>query len=83
MAYKEMFFVQVFEIDSKNRLIGGRSYSLPSADEAKLKASWLSQKVAGVVAFSQLVDDKAHDAEEPVLLAFHGRVPPEARAAAA
>jgi hypothetical protein len=29
-----------------------------------------------------MVDDKASDAEEPVLLACYGRVPPEARAAA-
>lgn len=83
MAWKEMFFVQVFEIDGKNRLIGGRTYSLPDAEEAKVKARWLAEKVTGVVAFSQMVDDEAQDAEEPVLLAIHGRVPPEARAAAA
>lgn len=82
MAYKQMFFVQVFGIDSKNRLIGGPSYSVPDEDEARLKAKFLSEKVVGVVAFSQMVDQDAADAEEPVLLAIYGRVPAEARAAA-
>lgn len=83
MAYKEMFFVQVYGIDSKNRIVGGRSYTVEDEIAAKARAKYLSEKVAGVVAFSQMVDDKAGDAEEPVLLAFYGRVPPEARAAAA
>jgi hypothetical protein len=83
MAYKEMFFVQAFEVTEKNLLVGGRSYTVADEAEAKRKAQWLSEKVPGVVAFSQMVDDKAGDAEEPVLLAFYGRVPPEARAAAA
>jgi hypothetical protein len=51
-------------------------------EEAKLKARWLSEKAIGVVAFAQMVDEKAGDAEEPTLLPFYGRVPPEARAAA-
>ncbi len=83
MAYKQMFFVQVFDVDNKNRLVGGRSYVVSDPEEAKRKALWLSEKVTGVVAFSQMVDDKAADAEEPVLLALYGRVPAEARAAAA
>jgi len=83
MAYKQMFFVQVFCLDSKNRLIGGQSYSVVDAEEAQRKARWLSEKVTGVVAFSQMVEDRSGDVEEPVLLAFHGRVPAEARAAAA
>jgi hypothetical protein len=82
MAYKEMFFVQVFEFDGKKRLIAGRSYPVTSEEEAKRKASWLSDKVPGVVAFRQMVDEEAADAEEPVLLIFYGRVPPEVRAAA-
>lgn len=82
MSYKEMFFVQVFTTDSKGRLVGGRSYSLPDAHEAMLKAKWLSEKVIGVVAFSQMVDEKAGDADEPTLLVFYGRVPDEARAQA-
>jgi len=82
MAYKEMFFVQVFEIDAKNRLSGGRSYVEPDAESAKRKAQWLSEKVTGVVAFTQIVDDKTGDGEDPVLLAHYGRVPPEARSAA-
>jgi hypothetical protein len=81
MAYREMFFVQVFGIDSKNRVVGGRSYTLEDEEAAKVKAKYLSEKVAGVVAFSQMVDEKAADAEDPVLLAFYGRVPPEACAA--
>jgi len=82
MAYKQMHFVQVFGIDGKNRLIGGRSYSVADADEARLKAKFLSEKVVGVVAFSQMVDQDAGDAEEPILLAHYGRIPDEARAAA-
>lgn len=83
MAYKQMFFVQVYGIDSKNRIVGGRSYTVEDEIAAKVKAEYLSNKVVGVVAFSQMVDEKAADAEEPILLAFYGRVPPEARAAAA
>ncbi|MBN8968969.1 MAG: hypothetical protein J0G95_10970 [Rhizobiales bacterium] len=82
MAYQQMFFVQVFGIDSKNRLVGGPSYSVADENEALLKANLLSEKVIGVVAFSQMVDQEAGDADEPVLLAFYGRVPAEARAAA-
>lgn len=81
MAYKELHFVQVFEIDNKNRLIGGRSYIEPDAESARRKARWLSEKTTGVVAFSQLVDEEAGDVEEPMLLAYYGRVPPEAKAA--
>jgi len=43
----------------------------------------MGEQFAGVVAFSQMVDDSAHDAEEPVLLAAYGRVPPEAGTVAA
>lgn len=82
MAYQQMFFVQVFGIDSKNRLVGGRSYSVGSEDEAKAKAKFLSERAIGVVAFSQMVDKDGGDAEDPVLLARYGRVPAEARAAA-
>lgn len=81
MAYKEMFFVQVYGVDGKNRIVPGRSYACADADGAKVKAKWLAEKSAGVVAFSQMVDNEAGDAEEPVLLAHYGRVPPEARAA--
>lgn len=83
MAYKQMFFVQVFGIDSKNRIVGGRSYTVSDETAAKVKARYLSERVAGVVAFSQMVDETAQDVEEPVLLACYGRVPPEASAAAA
>ncbi len=82
MAYKLMFFVQVFEVTKKNKLVGGRSYEVASEEAAMLKARFLSEKVAGVVAFSQMVDAEAADAEDPVLLAHFGRVPAEARAAA-
>lgn len=82
MAYKELHFVQVFEIDNKNMLIGGRSYIEPDAETARRKAQWLSGRATGVVAFSQLVDEEAGDTEEPMLLAHYGRVPPEARAIA-
>lgn len=83
MAYKQMFFVQVFEVDAKKRLVDGRSYEVKSEAEAKRKAEFLSAKVVGVVAFSQMVDHVAGDAEEPTLLAYYGRVPAEARSAAA
>lgn len=82
MAYKEMFFVQVFEVGAKNRLVAGRSYEVTNADDAKRKANYLAEKVPGVVAFSQMVDAEAGDAEDPTLLAFYGRVPDEARAQA-
>jgi len=61
----------------KGRRGGGRR-----EDHAKRRASWLAEKCIGVVAFSQMVDKEGADAEEPVLLAYHGRVPPEAKAAA-
>lgn len=83
MAYKEMFFVQVFEIDRKNRLVGGRSYECSDAEHADRKAKLLSEKVPGVVAFRQMVDNDAGVAEEPSLIAFHGRVPAEVKEARA
>lgn len=83
MAYKEMFYVQVFEINRKNQLVGGRSYACDDAEHADRKARLLSEKVAGVVAFSQMVDENAGDAEEPTLIAFHGRVPSEVKEARA
>lgn len=82
MAYKEMFFVQVFEVGAKNRLVEGRIYDVASAEDAQRKARYLADSVPGVIAFSQIVDAEAEDAHEPVLLAYHGRVPDEARAAA-
>jgi hypothetical protein len=82
MAYKEMFFVQVFEVRGQSRLIAGRIYEVSSAQEAQRKARYLAESVPGVIAFSQMVDAEADDAEEPVLLAYHGQVPDEARAAA-
>ncbi len=83
MAYKQMFFVQVFGINGKNRLVDLRTYEVRDADEAKLKASWLAGKSVGVVAFAQMVDVEAADAQEPELLAFHGRVPREVKDRAA
>lgn len=82
MSYKEMFFVQTFGISAKNKIVQGRSYPCNSADEATRKAEYLADKVTGVVAFSQMVDETAQDAEEPILLAYHGRVPCEAKIAA-
>ena len=82
MAFKQMFFVQVYGIDRKNRIVGGRSYSVSDEGSAKLKAQSLSERVTGVVAFSQMVDDAAQDAEDPVLILALGRVPPEAKAGA-
>lgn len=82
MAFKPMFFVQIFGIDSKNRLVGGRSFAVADAVVAVQKAKALSENVVGVVAFAQMVDQDAGDAEEPTLLALFGRVPAEARAVA-
>lgn len=83
MACKEMFFVQVFEVGVKNRLIAGRIYDVATAEDAQRKARHLAERVLGVIAFSQIVDAEAEDAHEPVLLACHGRVPKEAKAHAA
>jgi hypothetical protein len=81
MAYRQFYFVQVYGIDAKNRIVGGRSYTVPDETAAKVKAKYLSERSAGVVAFSQMVDEGAMDTEEPVLLASYGRVPDEAKAA--
>ncbi|BEV44807.1 hypothetical protein [Afipia carboxidovorans] len=81
MTYKEMFFVQVFEIGAKNRLIPGRVYEVSSKIEAERKAGRLADRVPGVIAFSQLIDTEIEDAHEPVVLAHYGQVPDEARAA--
>lgn len=83
MTYKMMYFVQVYEVTKKNKLVGARSYQVASEETATLKAQLLSEKVAGVVAFSQMVDADAAIAEDPVMLAHFGRVPAEVRAAAA
>jgi len=82
MAYKQLFFVQVFDIDRKNRIIERCSYVVDDEDVARAKAKNLSEVAMGVIAFAQLVDDAAQDAEDPVLLAAYGRVPPEVRSAA-
>jgi hypothetical protein len=82
MAYREMFFVQTFILTTKNKLIPGRIIPTIDAGHASRLAGAISEHHAGVVAFSQLVDEKADDAQEPVLLARYGKVPPEARAAA-
>lgn len=83
MAYKEMFFVQVFEYGPKDRLIMGRCFEGADANEAQRKAQRLADYVPGVIAFSQMVDAQAADSEEPTLLAFYGHVPAEVRGAAA
>lgn len=83
MAYKELFFAQVFAFDKKNRLIAGRIYRAASAEEAKRKACRLADVHIGTIAFSQNIDEQADDAQEPILLAYHGSVPPEAMADAA
>jgi hypothetical protein len=83
MACKLMFFVQVYEVTKKNKLVGGRSYEVASEEAAVIKARFMSEKAAGVVAFSQMVNIEIGDAEDPVLLAHFGRVPDEARSDAA
>lgn len=83
MAYKEMFFVQLFGYNSKNRLVAGAVYHANNAEHAIDRARRYSEQGApGVIAFSQMIDEKAEDAEEPALLAWFGHVPAEARAAA-
>lgn len=81
MAFTEMFFVQVFDFDHKKRLVAGRVYPASDASDAIGKARALAATAPGAVAFTQMVDQEAEDAEEPILLAYHGSVPPEARAA--
>lgn len=82
MAYKEMFFVQVYEFDKKGRLALGRSYECDDAEHAKRRAETASIKLPGAIAFSQMVNAEIGDAEEPTLLAVYGQVPKEVRAAA-
>lgn len=80
MAYKEMFFVQVFGMSSKNRLSLLATYHANNAEHAVARASAYAERGApGAIAFSQMIDDKAEDALEPTLLASFGHVPPEAR----
>lgn len=83
MAYKEMYFVQVFGLNSKNRLTLLATHHANNADHAVARAgAYAEQGVPGAIAFSQMVDDKAEDALEPTLLASFGTVPPETRVAA-
>lgn len=82
MAYKEMYFVQVFGLNNKKRLSLVATYPADTADRAVARASAYADRGApGAVAFSQMIDEKAEDALEPTLLASFGNVPPEARAA--
>jgi len=83
MACQELYFVQVFDITPKNKLVPGPSFQVSSADEARAKAERLSQNRIGVVAFAQQIDKDTGDADEPYLLAHYGRIPPEAQAMAA
>jgi hypothetical protein len=83
MTYREMFFVQTFGLTTKNKLVPGRIVPAIDANHASRLAGLISEHHAGVLAFSQMVDEAADDAQEPVLLARYGAVPPEARAAAA
>lgn len=83
MAYKEMFFVQTFGFAAKNRLTLLATYPAIDKDHAVAKAEGYARRgVPGVIAFSQMVDEKAEDALEPTLLASLGSVPPEAKRAA-
>lgn len=83
MAYKEMFFVQTFGFTAKNRLMLMNTYSANSTDHAIMRAEAYSARgTPGAIAFSQMVDSEADDAQEPTLLAAFGSVPPEAKAAA-
>lgn len=83
MAYKELYFIQVFGLNSKKRLSLLATYHANNADHAVLRASaYADRGVPGVIAFSQMVDEQAADAMEPTLLASFGQVPPEAMAAA-
>lgn len=81
MAYKEMFFVQVFGYSAKNRLVLLATYPAKDAAHAVERARAYSERgQPGALAFSQMVDEKAEDALEPSMLVFFGHVPPEARA---
>lgn len=83
MAYKEMFFVQIFGYNSKNRLVAGAIYHANNADHAIERARRYSEQGSiGVIAFSQMIDEKAEDSEEPTMLAWFGHIPAEARMAA-
>ncbi len=82
MAYKELFFVQVFGISSKNRITSVATYFAIDADHAIQRASaYAAGGAPGAIAFRQMIDEKAEDALEPTLLAAFGSVPEEARAA--
>ncbi|HEY0218794.1 MAG TPA: hypothetical protein VGC26_03340 [Afipia sp.] len=82
MAYKELFFVQVFGISSKNHITSVATYYAIDAGDAVRRASSYAERGApGAIAFSQMIDEKADDALEPTLLAAFGNVPEEAKAA--
>lgn len=82
MAYQEMYFVQLFGLTAKNRLSLVATYHANNAEHAVARAqAYFDRGVAGAIAFSQMVDEKAEDAQEPALLAAFGRVPEEAKAA--
>ena len=76
MAYQEMYFVQLFGLTAKNRLSLVATYHANNAEHAAARAqAYFDRGVAGAIAFSQLVDETAEDAQEPTLLAAFGRVP--------
>lgn len=79
MAFRQMFFVQVYDLTEALRLTMGQRYEADDFEHAKLKARSLALKSDGVVAFSQMVDAATGDSEEPELVAVHGAVPIEAR----
>ena len=82
MAYKEMFFVQTFGLNQKNRLTLLATYHANNPDHAVARAQGYAERgLPGAIAFAQMVDEGAEDSLEPVLLASFGHVPPEARVA--
>lgn len=80
MAYREMFFVQLFGLTAKNRLSLIATYHANNAEHAAARAqAYFARGAAGAIAFSQMVDEQDEDVQEPTLLAAYGRVPEEAR----
>lgn len=79
MAYKELFFAQPFEINAKFQMLPGASYECDDASHAIRRAKAFSEKTSGAIAFSQMVETRTGDAEEPTILFVSGCVPKAAR----
>lgn len=68
------FVVQSFERGKNGAVIANTPVQVVSAEHAERLAARLSEKKAGVVAFSRTGDPSTGDYEDAVVIALHGSV---------